>query len=387
MFKLGLVINPYAGIGGALALKGSDGAQTREKAMAMGAEQRALTRAEAALAQIASVKSKIKVFTASGQMGQALAKAQGFSTQCVYTCPNAQTEAQDTENTVQALIEENVDVILFAGGDGTARNVCRIVEDRIPVLGIPAGCKIHSGVYAVTPQAAGRVIALMVEGQIVTVHDAEVMDIDEEAFRSGTVKAQKYGEMRVPEAVQYVQAVKVGGKESEELVLMDLAAHVIEEMDDDDLYVMGSGSTVAAIMQEMGLNNTLLGVDAIQNQSLLASDVTAKVLLDTLKQHKTAFPDAKQKLVITLIGGQGHIFGRGNQQLSPEVLRFLGKENVIIVATKSKLAALNGRPLIADTGDVELDHALSGLIHVTTGYRDQVLYRVGLDTEDLPETK
>lgn len=380
MFKLGLVVNPYAGIGGALALKGSDGAQTRAKAMALGAEQKALLRAETALKVIEPLKGLIQVFTASGQMGADLAASLGFETRCVYTCPNTQTEAEDTEHTVKALMDVGVDVILFAGGDGTARNVCRIAGDGVPVLGIPAGCKIHSGVYAVTPQAAGRVIALMVEGQIVTVHDAEVMDIDEDAFRSGTVKAQKYGEMRVPEAVQYVQAVKVGGKESEELVLMDLAAHVIEDMEDDDLYVMGSGSTVAAIMQEIGLDNTLLGVDVIQDQALLASDITAEQLLATINQHKQDFPDAKVKLVITLIGGQGHIFGRGNQQLSPAVLRAIGKENIIIVATKTKLADLNGRPLIADTGDIQLDEALAGFIHVTTGYRDQVLYRVGFES-------
>ncbi len=386
MFKLGLIINPYAGIGGALALKGSDGSDTRTKALAMGAEQKAFSRTRTALEALSTLHDQITIYTAKGEMGEALALEMEFNVNVVYQCPNQQTEAEDTEATVHALMQENVDVILFAGGDGTARNVCHIAGDAIPVLGIPAGCKIHSGVYAVTPQAAGRVIAMMVTGEIVTVNNADVMDIDEEAFRSGRVKARRYGEMQVPESLRYVQSVKSGGKESEDLVLMDIAAHIIEGMDDDNVYVMGSGSTVAAVMQEMGqsmgAHNTLLGVDVVKNNELLASDITAPKLLDLLNSEKQLNPDCIVRLVITLIGGQGHIFGRGNQQLSPEVIRFVGKENILLIATKSKLEALQGRPLIADTGDAKLDQQLSGFIPVVTGYHDQVLYRVGLDNNE-----
>lgn len=382
MFKLGLVINPYAGIGGALALKGSDGVDIRAKAMAMGAERKALIRTQTALEELLGLKAQIKIFTASAEMGEQLASSMGFDVEVVYDCPSNQTEATDTEATVRALIKTQVDIILFAGGDGTARNVCHIAEDAIPVLGIPAGCKIHSGVYAITPQAAGRVIAMMINGDIVTLKNSDVMDIDEDAFRAGKVRARRYGEMQVPEALQYVQSVKVGGKESEEMVLMDIAAHVIEEMEDDDLYILGSGSTVAAIMQELGLDNTLLGVDVIKDHQLMVQDVSAPVLLDLMRQYKSSHPNAAIKLVITLIGGQGHVFGRGNQQLSPDVIRFVGKENILLVATKNKLEALQGRPLITDTGDLELDKALAGYISVITGYHDQVLYRMGLELND-----
>ncbi|WP_232358168.1 ATP-NAD kinase family protein [Paraneptunicella aestuarii] len=377
MFKLGLVINPYAGIGGALALKGSDGAETRAKALAMGAEQKSFARTETALQELLPLQAQLKICTASGEMGEELARKMGFNVEVVYQCPNEQTEAEDTEATVQALMQHEVDVILFAGGDGTARNVCHIAQDKIPVLGVPAGCKIHSGVYAVTPQAAGRVIEKMIAGEIVTVKHSDVMDIDEVAFREGRVKARRYGEMQVPEALQYVQSVKVGGRESEELVLMDIAAHIIEEMVDDDVYVMGSGSTVAAVMDELGLDNTLLGVDVVQDREVLQADITAPELLALLQQQKEANPDGNIRLVITLIGGQGHVFGRGNQQLSPDVIRFIGKENIRLIATKSKLEALQGRPLIADTGDSKLDEELAGFIPVVTGYHDQVLYRLG----------
>jgi predicted polyphosphate/ATP-dependent NAD kinase len=262
--------------------------------------------------------------------------------------------------------------LLFAGGDGTARNICSVVAAHTTVLGIPAGCKIHSGVYAITPAAAGKVVAQMIKGELVTVQEAQVMDIDESAFRQGTVRAKRFGEMQIPTELRYVQSVKTSGKESEELVLDDLAAFMAAQMEPDVRYVMGSGSTVAAVMAELGLPNTLLGVDVVENGELVASDVTAAELLTLLK------PDAT-KLLITLIGGQGHIFGRGNQQLSSAVIRAIGRDNILLVATKTKLQQLNGRPLISDSGDAALDHELQGMMKVLCGYNDYVMYRLGYE--------
>jgi predicted polyphosphate/ATP-dependent NAD kinase len=370
-FKLGLVINPFAGIGGSVALRGSDGMQTRDKALALGATKLANSRTRLALQELLGVKDSVHIYTAGGEMGEALVAEMGFEHTVVYQQEAVQSEPEDTERCVHILQQQGVDLLLFAGGDGTARNVCRIVGESLPVLGVPAGCKIHSGVYAVTPQAAGRVVAMMVNGEIVTLQEADVMDIDETLFRQGRVNARQYGEMRVPSELRYIQAVKMGGKESDELVLSDIAAHVIEFMDEhpERLFVMGSGSTVDFIMQELGLENTLLGVDIVQNQQVVAHDVTASTLLE----HVSNVPVT---LVITLIGGQGHIFGRGNQQLSPEVLKKIGRDNLLLVATKSKLQGLNGKPLIADTGDIALDAQLAGVISVTTGYKDQVLYPI-----------
>lgn len=367
-FKLGLIINPIAGIGGSVALKGSDGEGIAEQAIALGAEKKANLRAQQALTILAPYKDIMTIYTVSGVMGADSAKALGFDTQVLYSPNSIETTALDTENAVNVLQQEGVDLLLFAGGDGTARNICSQVNEQFPVLGIPAGCKIHSGVYAVTPKAAGRVVELMITNQLVSVVEADVMDIDESQFRQGIVKAKRFGEMTIPCELRYVQAVKSGGKESDELVLQDIAAHVIEQMD-DELFVMGSGSTVAAVMEEAGFDNTLLGVDLVLDQQLIASDVTEPELWQHLQSHNA-------KLVITVIGGQGHILGRGNQQLSPRVIRTIGKDNIFIVATKSKLAALNGKPLIVDTGDDELNQNLSGFIPVITGYKDQVLYPV-----------
>ena len=399
MFKLGLIINPVAGVGGSVALKGSD--DMVKHALALGAELKANARAQTALTVLLPYQDEIVIYTVNSQMGEHAAKNLGFNVELVYQTRNDNTQASDTEQAISALLAEQVDIILFAGGDGTARNVAKIVAlnaeqnsqqysqqsswqkklPQVPVLGIPAGCKIHSGVYAITPTAAGRVVELMVTKQLVTLTEGDVMDIDESLFRQGVVKAKRFGEMQIPSELRYVQAVKSGGKESDELVLHDISEDVIEFMSDNDenLFVIGSGSTTAFLMNELGLDNTLLGVDLVQNEALVASDVTEKELWHNLSLAK----QTKQhvNLVITLIGGQGHIFGRGNQQLSPRIIRFIidqvgGKENITIIATKTKLTALNNKPLISDTGDNELDQLLSGFMPISTGYKDQVLYPV-----------
>ncbi|TMO49466.1 ATP-NAD kinase [Pseudoalteromonas ruthenica] len=369
-FKLGLIVNPLAGLGGSVALKGSDGAQTAAKAIALGAEPKANLRTRAALEQLLAYREQLCIYTVNDSMGEQVAKELGFDVEVVYHSERS-TTAQDTELAAKALQAIGVDLLLFAGGDGTARNICHAIDDALPALGIPAGCKIHSGVYAITPKAAGRVVEMLVKGELVTLSESDVMDIDEQAFRQGAVRAKRYGELRVPSELRYVQAVKnAGGKEVDELVLADIAAFVVSEMDEQYQYIMGSGSTVAAVMEEMGLENTLLGVDLVQDQALIGQDMTAQQLLSAIEQAPT-------KLVITLIGGQGHLFGRGNQQLSPALIRAIGKDNIIVVATKSKLQALQGRPLVCDTGDSELDDELSGYIQITTGFNDHVLYAVG----------
>ncbi len=378
-FKLGFIINPIAGIGGSVALKGSDGMAMH--ALALGAEPKANARASLALEVLQPYQNDIVIYTANDQMGEQCASDLGFNVEVLYQSKHEHTQSDDTQLAAQALLAQGVDIILFAGGDGTARDIANIVanEDdyqQVPVLGIPAGCKIHSGVYAITPKAAGRIIELMVTKELVTLTTGDVMDIDEHLFRDGIVKAKRYSEMKIPSELRYVQAVKSGGKESDELVLQDIAANVIEEMNDHDehQFIIGSGSTTAFLMDELGLANTLLGVDIVSHHSLTNSDVTEAELYQAITDFQGV-----SKLVITLIGGQGHIFGRGNQQLSPRIIRAViaqtgNTDNIIIIATKAKLAALENKPLVSDTGDSELDQVLTGFMTVTTGYKDQVLY-------------
>ncbi len=372
-FKLGFIVNPFAGIGGSVALKGSDGEQIRDQALKLGAQQLAPIKAQTALEMIApELKSSIELITASSDMGETAAKAAGFNPTIVANIAQP-SSAKDTRQLVERLEAANVDLILFAGGDGTARDVFSSLKQDIPVLGIPAGCKIHSGVYAVTPKAAGLLIGQLAAGELLSLKEASVMDIDEEAFRQGSVRARTFGSMTVPDSLQFVQATKEGGKEVEELVLDDIAADVIEAMEPDVYYAIGSGSTCAFIMEQLGLPNTLLGVDIIQNNQLIQADVTANDLLNL------ANSGSPLEIIITLIGGQGHIIGRGNQQISPQLIRTIGWDKVQVVATKSKLKALQGRPLIIDSGDASLDDELRGTKRIITGYHDAVIYRVGLD--------
>ncbi len=370
IFRLGLIINPYAGLGGAVGLKGSDG--VAEQALALGAIPMAQQRAELALLELMPWQAQICIRTVAGAMGEDIARKLGFATEVICQAAQQPSTAEDSEAAAQQLAAAGIDLLLFAGGDGTARNICSAVGDRVTVLGIPAGCKIHSGVYAITPAAAGKVVAQMVRGELISVQEALVMDIDEVAFRQGSVRAKRYGEMQIPTALRYVQSVKSAGKESEALVLDDLAAYFVSQMEEDVRYVMGSGTTVAAVMAELGLPNTLLGVDVVENGQVIAADVTATQLLELVQQHPA-------RLVITLIGGQGHIFGRGNQQLSPAVIRAIGRQHIHLLATKSKIQALDGRPLISDSGDPQLDRELSGMLRILCGYNDYVMYRLGAE--------
>ncbi len=367
-FRLGFIINPFAGLGGAVALKGSDG--MAETALALGAVPMASQRAEYALLELLPLREHLVIVTVAGAMGADLAEKLGFTIEMLNWQPAVPSTASDSEVAAAQLSQLGIDLLLFAGGDGTARNICNSVKPSTTVLGIPAGCKIHSGVYAITPQAAGKVVAKMVRGELVSVQEAQVMDIDEVAFRSGTVRAKRYGEMQIPAELRYVQSVKTAGKESEELVLDDLAAYFVSQMEDDVRYIMGSGSTVAAVMAELNLPNTLLGVDVVENGEVIASDVTAAELLKLVDGFDC-------RLVITLIGGQGHIFGRGNQQLSPAVIRKIGREHICLLATKSKIQQLGGRPLISDSGDPSLDQELQGMLRILCGYNDYVMYRLG----------
>lgn len=367
MFRLGLIINPVAGIGGAVGLKGSDGMVA--EALARGAVPKAQERARQALLPLLGLTHPFELLTVGGQMGAALAAELQLPHRIVYQPVADATTSADTRSAAEAMREAGVDLLLFAGGDGTARDICAAVGESCHVLGIPAGCKIHSGVYGVTPAASGRVVARMIGGELLSLIDAEVVDIDEAAFRAGKVRARHYGQLLVPGDLRYVQATKQGGRESEELVLADLAAGVVEEMEPDTLYLMGSGSTVAACMAELGLENTLLGVDLVENGRLIGQDLSAADILTRILGRRC-------RLIITLIGGQGHLFGRGNQQLSPDVIRAVGRDHIQVLATKGKLAALAGRPLLVDTDDPALNRSLRGYLRITTGYKDQVIYPV-----------
>ncbi|GHD29203.1 ATP-NAD kinase family protein [Parahalioglobus pacificus] len=371
---LGLLVNPFAGLGGALAMKGSDGDALRERALTLSKEDRARSqgRAQRALSALKPYADLIHIVTCSGAMGAQVAAGMGFSVETVFSPDDVDhTSSDDTRAAVVAFRDYGVDMLLFAGGDGTARDVYDVLGQTLPVLGIPAGVKMHSGVFAVSPEAVGELLVGLVTGGLVSGNLREVRDIDEEAFRADRVKTRYYGDMWVPGEGLYLQQTKVAGRESQALVAADIAAWMADSLSPEVSYLMGPGSTVAAIMEALGLENTLLGVDIVKAGELVAADVDAQSLLDYANSHDHC------RIVVTAIGGQGHIFGRGNQQFSPAVIRAVGVENISIVATRTKLAALEGRPLLVDTNDPDLDRSLYSVHTILTGYDDYLLYRVG----------
>jgi len=373
MFKLGLIVNPIAGLGGPAGQKGSDHLGGQSSFTRDDNQARSVQRTSRALALLSPLKQQIDILCCPGAMGESEARDAGFSPVVLGGQMNAnQSSASDTENAARDLVRAGVDLILFAGGDGTARNIFDAIGLEQVVLGIPAGVKMHSGVYAVSPESASEVVKMLVSGELVNVSEQEVRDIDEEAFRHNQVKARYYGELLVPEAGHFVQHVKNGGREVEALVLDDIAAEVIENMEPEALYIIAPGSTTAAVMEQMGLDNTLLGVDVVKDQTVLASDVSGAELDSLVNAHT-----GKVVIVLTAIGGQGHIIGRGNQQISPDIIRRAGSDNLLVIATKTKILALEGRPLLVDSNDPELDRELSGYQQVITGYRDTILYPLG----------
>lgn len=370
---VGFLVNPLAGLGGRLALKGSDSPALLEQVADAGESmpRRAEQRASRALAPLTGLADRLHFLTWGGAMGENTLENTVFSYQVLGRPQNAPSAAADTKLAVDSVLEAGAQLILFTGGDGTARDVFDVVGQRAPVIAIPAGVKMQSGVFAVSPEAAAALLKGIVEGALISVQPREVRDIDEAALQREVVRSRFYGDLLVPGEGHYLQHTKIGGREDEGLAAAEIAAGVVEQLEPGRLYLIGPGSTTAAIMAHLALPNTLLGVDVICDGEVLLADADESGLLALLAREQR-----NASIIVTVIGGQGFVFGRGNQQLSAAVIRAVGRENVMIVCTKSKLSQLEGRPLRVDTNDRVLDAQFAGLRSVVTGYDDQVLVRV-----------
>ena len=365
---VGLIVNPIAGIGGKVGLKGSDGEGTVEKAFSLGAERVAPDRATDMLRKLKETGIHFELVTYPELMGALEAQKCGLSPIVLGSISPGETTALDTRNAANDLRDYGVDLLLFVGGDGTARDVYQAIGHDVPALGIPAGVKIHSSVYAINPRRAAELVKAFFQERA-SIREQEVMDIDEEEFREGRVSAQLFGYLRVPFEPRLIQGAKASSRgtgESKRAIAEDIA----DRMNGNWYYILGPGTTVAAIGDELGIEKSLLGVDVVHDKKLIGKDVNESELLEIIDGQKS-------KIIVTVIGGQGYIFGRGNQQISPRVIRMVGTENVIVVASKSKINELNG-PLLVDTGDTELDEELGGYIRVVTGYQEESLIQVGV---------
>ena len=361
-------MNPIAGMGGAVGLKGTDGDAYIE-ALRLGAGPVTPERGRRFLSCIKN-RNMIFIVSAPGVMGENLVKESRIK-YSVSGSPGSgeTTSAEDTKRFVGEIMKEGIDILVFVGGDGTSRDVFDVVGSKKPVLGVPSGVKMFGSVFAVSAEAAAEVVDAFVGGDVEIV-EKEVLDINEEAFRKSRLDVKLYGYMKVPTVRDLVQAGKEPSRPRESQIENQraIAKRIVEDMEGEVLYLLGPGTTTRTIADELEVGKTLLGVDAVYGGELVGEDLNEKGILGLLARFEEA------RIVVSPIGGQGFIFGRGNQEFSSEVLRSVGKENVVVVATRDKVDKLSC--LRVDTGEAEVDEMLRGYIKVMIDYREWRLIKV-----------
>ena len=370
---IGLVVNPVAGVGGPAGLKGSDGHEIQASARARGSARKAGERAARALAVIARSHPDAVIATAAGEMGEDAVLAAGLDARVVYAAASETTAADTTA--AAAAIAANADLLLFVGGDGTARDVWSGIPVGFAALGVPAGVKMYSACFAVSPAAAGAVATAWTDNEVsgLPLRECEVLDVVEEQLRFGRIDPRLFGTMMVPYAPGRTQSRKAATPASGHDAVVGAADGLVALLIPEITYLLGPGSTLAEVARQLGVASTLLGVDVLRGGEIVLADASEQQLLDALA---AAPGDAPAQAVVTVIGGQGFLLGRGNQQISATVLKRLGANPLLVVATEDKLLGLAGRPLLVDTGDPQLDASLVGYARVITGPDATSLYPV-----------
>lgn len=390
--RIGLVVNPDAGLGGKLGFKGSDGRAA--EARAAGAEDRAGPRMNQSLAHLADLASsslnrtgvQLTLVAWEGRMGDTWVPNLGDERHVALTTMGStpgRTAPEDTARLVSELVEAGVEAILYAGGDGTTRDIVNALEaagseaQTIALIGVPGGVKMHSGCFATTPKAAAEVALAFALGDLRTAI-TEVMDLDETVYAKGEWKVRMYGEAWTPSSPRFMQGAKEQVERvSEEDTIEGLAHHVSTLLEDepDLMVVWGSGGTLRRMGEHLDLELTLLGID-VQHGDTVHADLNEQGLLEVISAHTNADGQRPLLLLLSPMGGQGFLIGRGNLQLSPDVLRAIGHGNILGVATPSKLIGLEAVRI--DTGDDDLDAEFQAkrFIKILQGFRTTRLIRV-----------
>lgn len=366
--KLGFIVNPIAGMGGAVGLKGTDGKDILKKAIELGAQKVAPRKANSFLSELRAIINNVKLVVGAASMGEDSAKECGFR-YIVCSKPKRITSSNDTKEIALKILELELPLIVFCGGDGTARDIEKAVNLSVPVIGVPTGVKMHSAVFAINPKATARIVAKFLTGKI-PAKESEVMDVNEKAFRQGHLSAHLYGYMLTPYEPMLLQGNKIASPvtQSELRNQAALALYVLEKMEKDVIYIVGPGTTTRTIADLLDEKKTLLGVDLFYNKKIIGYDVTEKEILNKIRNKKA-------KIILTPIGGQGFILGRGNQQISARVVKKVGLENIIIISTKNKLSGF--QRLRVDTNDQKLDDLIrSDRLKVITDYGIEVLLKI-----------
>ena len=372
--KIGFLINPIAGIGGRVGLKGSD--NVVDQAIALGASALSADRARAMLESLQSLPTtnnhQIEWLTCGGKMGEVILRSCKFNDINVVYSPKGDSNSLDTQNAVRAMQDASAELIVFCGGDGTARDIASVVKQQIPILGTPCGVKMYSGVFGTTPPRTAEILAGFLDGNL-AIADAEIMDLDEEQYRQGNWVVRLCDVAKVPAEPVYTQAAKsLVDSVDESIIKQEIATEFVERVRDagDTLFLLGPGSTMMALGIELGIDKTLLGIDAVYRGKLIGTDLNESALANLLDEYP------KCRLVVSPIGAQGFVLGRGNLQLSPEIVRRIGIDNINVIATPEKLAKTPA--LRFDTGDSTLDQefANKSFLTVTVGADLERLVRV-----------
>ncbi len=375
---VGLLVNPIAGMGGRVGLKGTDGVV--EEAIKRGAIPIAPGRALEFLARLESVLSMMKdeeavrIITCPGKMGEDVVQEAGLKHEIVNLEIENSTDASDTRECVLALYEKGVRLLVFVGGDGTARDILDSVTnyelEDLQVLGVPSGVKMYSGIFVVHPADAAEVIRLVFDGTAQSA-EFEVMDADEKAIRKDQFIIKLYGYLNGPSVPARFQGAKQASPETtdEQEAQEAIAKYVTEQMSDTSSYILGPGTTVKTVTDMLGVKKTTLGVD-VYHDGKVHLDVNERAILELVKDF------SKAQIIVSPIGHQGMLFGRGNQQISPGIIKRVGKDNVIVISTPSKLKGLAGEVLRVDTGDSQVDDMLRGYIRVVTDYNEMRLIKI-----------
>ncbi len=351
-------------MGGPIGLKGTDG-WSRDDLERLGATATSTRRATETMARLARARPD-EILCGAGPMGADAVNHAGLRPTIVHAPAGRETTSEDTVTAVRAMVAAGCGLILFAGGDGTARDVHRAVGMRVTTLGIPAGVKIHSAAFGINPTVAGDLAAAVLAGEVTSTSAAEVVDLDEVAYRAGHVSVRLFGYLRVPDRPASIQGSKVRSTGDEDAIA-GIGHAIAERMEPGVRYLVGPGTTAKAVLRALNLPFTLLGIDLVLDGHVIGTDLTAADILSRVDHAPT-------RLIVSPIGGQGHVFGRGNQQLSPALIRRIGKGGLIVAASPRKLASMRGRPLFVDTGDRELDAELAGFVRVITGRDRETVY-------------
>jgi predicted polyphosphate/ATP-dependent NAD kinase len=366
--RVGFLVNPMAGIGGKVGFKGTDGRKTLREAILKGAKPVSPERGRRFLEEVKRQDKGIEFLIAPGSMGGDTADQLKLEHEPIGRIGGT-TTAEDSIRIARLMKKKAPYLIVFCGGDGTARDVLKGVGRDTPVLGVPSGVKIYSSVFAINPVAAAESTVAFLRGQIPS-RLGEVVDVDEVAFRKNRLSVKLFGYLTTPDSGMLMQGSKSATGQSEDPELDAIAEYFLEMIDPASTYILGPGSTVERIARRWGIKKTLLGVDVVKGDgTVLGLDVDEKTLLNLVDKGSA-------KIIVSPIGGQGFLFGRGNQQISPEVIRAVGIENITVAGSRNKIDGLRPRRLLTDSGDDKIDQRLRGYLRVITGYREEMVVKV-----------